>query len=154
MFDLDRMKEALEGESFRVPTGLSREQLSFLIKLASSNDKVYREIETLTDENMKGSIKEMMYDKKQWDSEVLKTGGISYYSPPNPDMKTTSDGKLYKTRYRVAMTSKNCDKLLKFRIKTASGDIFSVASKTCGEAQLVVDSVFGSNMYRVSQMLY
>lgn len=154
MFDLERMKEAMESPSFRVPVGLHKEQTRFLILLSTKNEKVYREIETLTDENMKGSIKELMYAKKEWDSEVLTVGGISYYALPNPEGRTTSDGKLFKPKYRVAMTSKTCDKLLKFRIKTASGAIFSVASKTCGEAQMVVDSVFGSGMYRVSQMLY
>lgn len=154
MFDLEKMKEAVEIPSFHMPLGLNKEQKRFLILLAAKDDKTYREIETLNDENMKGSIKEMMFDKREWDSEILTSGGISYYTLENPDKRTTSDGKLFKTKYRVAMTSRNCDKLLKFRIKTASGAIFSVAAKTCGESQLVVDSIFGAGMYRVSQMLY
>lgn len=153
MFDLERMKEAVEQESFRMPVGLNAEQKRFAIKLASKDEALYRQIESLTDENMKGSIKELMYNKKLWDSEILKVGGISYYALPNPEKRTTSDGKLFKEKYRVSMTSKVCSKVLKFRVKTASGAIFSVASKTFGEAQMVVDSVFGKNMYRVSQML-
>ena len=103
---------------------------------------------------MKGSIKELMFSKKEWDSEILSEGGISYYYPKNSELRTTSDDKPFKGRYRVSMSSRKNEKLLKFRIKTASGDIFSVASKTCGEAQFVVDDLFGKNMYRVSQMLY
>lgn len=153
MFDLERMEEALQGESFRVPKGLTRGQLSFLIKFSTTDKKTYRDIESLTDENMKGSIVELMYSKKLWDEEILQVGGISYYPLPNPEKRTTSDGKLFKTKYRVSMTSKTNSTKLKFKVKTASGAIFSVASKTCGEAQMVVDSIFGKGMYRVSQML-
>lgn len=154
MFDLENMKEAVEIPSFHMPLGLNKEQKRFLILLAAKDDKTYREIETLNDENMKGSIKEMMFDKREWDSEILTSGGISYYTLENPDKRTTSDGTLFKKKYRVSMTQKRKGKLLKFRIKTASGEIFSVASKTCGEAQFVVDSLFGKNMYSVSQMIY
>ena len=154
MFDLERMKEAVESPSFRMPVGLNYEQKSFLFKLASKDEKTYRQLECLTDENMKGSIKELMFTKKEWDSEILSEGGISYYYPKNPELRTTSDDKPFKSRYRVSMSSRGNEKLLKFRIKTASGAIFSVASKTCGEAQFVVDDLFGKNMYRVSQMLY
>lgn len=154
MFDLERMKKAAEIPSSYVPLVMNKEEKIFLILPPAQDDKTNLEIETLNDENMKGSIKEMMFDKKEWDSDILTSGGISYYTLENPDKRTTSDGKLFKTRYRVAMTSRNCDKLLKFRIKTASGAIFSVAAKTCGEAQYVVNSIFGKNMYSVSQMIY
>lgn len=154
MFDLERMKEAMSQEDFRMPTGLHKEQKRFLIKLASNDKKLYRQIGCLTDENMKGSIREIMYNKKLWDDEILLSGGVSYYNIENAENRCTADGKPFKAKYRVAMTSRDCDKLLKFRIKTASGAIFSVGSKTFGEAQLVVDEIFGSGMYRVSQMLY
>ena len=153
MFDLARMEEALKGESFRVPTGVTREQLRFLINLSGSNEKLYREIETLTDENMKGSVVELMYAKKVWNDEILDKGGVSYWQLDNPEKRATSDGKLFKAKYRVAMTSRECDVKLKFKVKTASGSVFSVAAKTCAEAQMVVDAVFGRGMYRVSQML-
>lgn len=150
MFDLERMKKAVEGETFRVPSGLNLEQLRFLLLLP---EDTHRDLQFLTDENMKGSIRELMLEKKVWDSEILETGGVSYYKLENPEKRTTSDGTLFKSKYRVAMTERRKGKLLKFRIKTASGEIFSVAAKTCGEAQMVVDSIYGKGMYSVSQML-
>lgn len=150
MFDLEEMKNAVEGETFRVPSGLNLEQMKFLLLLS---EDTHRDLQFLTDENMKASIRELMVEKKVWDSEVLETGGVSYYKLDNPEKRTTSDGTLFKSKYRVAMTERGKGKLLKFRIKTASGEIFSVAAKTCGEAQMVVDSIYGKGMYSVSQML-
>ena len=150
MFDLERMKKAVEGETFRVPSGLNLEQMKFLLLLP---EDTHRDLQFLTDENMKASIRELMVEKKVWDSEVLETGGVSYYKLYNPEKRTTSDGTLFKSKYRVAMTERGKGKLLKFRIKTASGEIFSVAAKTCGEAQMVVNEIFGKGMYNVSQML-
>ena len=150
MFDLEEMKNAVEGETFRVPSGLNLEQMKFLLLLP---EDTHRDLQFLTDENMKASIRELMVEKKVWDSEVLETGGVSYYKLYNPEKRTTSDGTLFKSKYRVAMTERGKGKLLKFRIKTASGEIFSVAAKTCGEAQMVVDSIYGKGMYSVSQML-
>lgn len=151
MFDLERMKEAVESESFRVPTNLTTEQMRFLILLP---EKTHREIQSLTDENMKGSIKELMFKKKVWDEEILTEGGVSYYKLDNPEQRRTSDGTPYKEKYRVACTKKREGKLLKFRVRTPTDEIFSVQAKTCGEAQFVVNSVFGAGMFRVSQMLY
>lgn len=153
MLDIEYIKEAVESPSFRMPSGLEREQKRFLIKLASTNEKLYRELELFNDDLMKESVIELMFEKKVWNPEILEVGGISYYELKNPEGRTTADGKLFKNKYRVAMTRNGKGKLLKFRIKTASGEIFSVASKTCGEAQYLVDSIFGKSMYRVSQML-
>ena len=55
-----------------------------------------------------------------------------------------------KERYRV---SGDRSKLLKWKIRTASDEIFSVSAKGQQEAQLVVDEIFGSGRYRVSQFL-
>ncbi len=154
MFNLERMKEAVDSPSFRMPVDLSNEQKLFLLDLASKDEKTYRQLECLTDANFKLSIKELMYKKKRWDSEILEVGGVSYYSPTYPEKLLNSEGSPYKAKYRVAKTSRECDKLLKFRVKTADGKIFSVASKTQGEAQYVVDNLFGKGHYRVSQMLY
>ena len=87
---------------------------------------------------------------KQWDSEILKHGGISYWYVK--DLDKVRSGEM-KERYRVAMKSGDCDKMLKWKIKTASDCMFSVASKGQREAQLVVDQIFGKGMYRVSQFL-
>ena len=151
MFDLERMKKAVEGENFRVPSGLSLEQMHFLFLLP---EETHRDLQFLTDENMKSTIRELMLEKKVWDSEILETGGVGYYKPSYSEEILTSGGDVYKPRYRVAKTSKECDKLLKFRIKTADGEIFSVTSKTQAEAQFVVDDIFGKGHYRVSRMLY
>lgn len=146
--------EVQKDFDFRVPTGLTDTQYVFLNDLYKKSYKLYKEISSLSDEAFKGSIKEMMYTKKWWDSEILEKGGISYYKPNYSEELLTSGGDVYKPRYRVAKTSKECDKLLKFRIKTADGEIFSVTSKTQAEAQFVVDDIFGKGHYRVSRMLY
>lgn len=59
-----------------------------------------------------------------------------------------------KSRYRVAMTHKRQHtKKLKWKITTASGEIFSVAAKRQSDAQTVVNELFGNNKYKVSSML-
>lgn len=167
MFDLERMKKAVEGENFRVPSGLNLEQMKFLLMLPEDTRS---DLQFLTDENMKIYIRELMLEKKVWDSEVLETGGVSYYKLDNHEKRVTSDGTPFKSKYRVALTLNSTSafrrkailegkedmsllKPLKFKIKDASGNIFSVASKTCGEAQAIVDSLYGKGHYRVSQMI-
>ena len=137
-----------------MPVGLSLEQKRFFILLcAKETGEMYEELSLLSEEGVKNKLKAIMFEKKEWDDSILTIGGISYFKLSNSNKLCTSDGNLFKPKYRVAMTSDECDKKLKFRIKTASGSIFSVASKTGGEAQAVVDSIFGRGMYRVSQML-
>lgn len=88
-----------------------------------------------------------MTDKK-WNEEILVSGGISYYYP------TKSDNVELKDRYRVAMTYKReHTKKLKYKVKVASGEIFSVAAKSQSEAQEIVNQLYGKRMYRVSQEL-
>ena len=101
------------------------------------------------------TLKEIMYNKKQWDSSVLSEGGFSYFYP---EKLIGSDLDLSK-RYRVAMTYKgrfnevSYDKKLKFRVRLANDEIFSVAAKTSKEAQSVIDMLFGKGHYKVSTML-
>ena len=110
---------------------------------------------------------DMMFKAKLWNVEILNEGGFSYFYPTDEmKAKTTT----LKDRYRVALTLNSTSpirrkavlegkedmsllKLLKFKIKDASGNIFSVASKTCGEAQAIVDSIYGKGHYKVSQMI-
>ena len=109
---------------------------------------------------------EEMFKAKLWNVDVLNQGGVSYYYPTD-DMKDKTP--TLKNRYRVALTLSPTSPLrrkailegkedmsllkpLKFKIKDASGNIFSVASKTCGEAQAIVDSIYGKGHYKVSQM--
>lgn len=95
--------------------------------------------------------KEEMLDKKLWDVRVLSEGGFSYFYP---EPKLGADALELKKRYRVSCTYKDeHTKLLKFKIKKADGEVFSVAAKTQSEGQAVVDGLFGKNMYRVSQMM-
>ena len=108
-----------------------------------------------------------MYKAKLWNGEILNSGGFSYYYPTD-EMKAKTP--TLKDRYRVALTLNSTSairrkailegkedlsllKPLKFKIKDASGNIFSVASKTCGEAQSIVDSLYGKGHYKVSQMI-
>lgn len=108
-----------------------------------------------------------MFKAKLWNVEVLNNGGISFYYPTD-EMKSRTP--ILKDRYRVALTltptaplrrkailegkeDMSLLKPLKFKIKDASGNIFSVASKTCGEAQTIVDSIYGKGHYKVSQMI-
>ena len=88
-----------------------------------------------------------MTDKK-WNEEILIQGGVSFYYP------TKSDTVELKDKYRVAMTYKReYTKKLKYKVKLANGELFSVAAKSIKEAQAVVDELFGARMYRVSEMM-
>ena len=110
---------------------------------------------------------EAMYKAKLWNVDVLSEGGFSFYYPTD-EMKAKTP--TLKDRYRIALTLSTTSpirrkaiiegkedmsllKPLKFKIKDASGNIFSVASKTCGESQAVVDSIYGKGHYKVSQMI-
>lgn len=98
--------------------------------------------------------KEEMLDKKLWDVRVLSEGGISYFYPePNLGIDNADTLEL-KKRYRVSCTYKDeHTKLLKYKIKKADGEIFSVAAKSMGEGQAVVNQLFGRGHYRVSEQL-
>lgn len=104
---------------------------------------------------------------KKLDEKILVEGGVSYYYP-NETMNDRN--KNLKDRYRVMLTLNPTStirrkavlegkedmsllKPLKFKIKDASGNVFSVASKTCGEGQVVVDAIYGKGHYKVSQMI-
>lgn len=110
---------------------------------------------------------EEMFKAKLWNVDVLNQGGISYFYPTD-EMKARTP--TLKDRYRVALTLNSTSSIrrkailegkedmsllkpLKFKIKDASGNIFSVASKTCGESQAIVDSLYGKGHYKVSQMI-
>ena len=110
---------------------------------------------------------ETMFKSKIWNVDVLSEGGFSYFYPTD-EMKSRTP--ILKDRYRVALTLTSTSPLrckaildgkedmsllkpLKFKIKDASGNIFSVASKTCGESQAIVDSIYGKGHYKVSQMI-
>ena len=100
---------------------------------------------TVSDSNMNSNSK--VIDKK-WNEEILIQGGTSYYYP------TKSDNVELKDRYRVAMTYKReYTKKLKYKVKLANGELFSVAAKSVKEAQAVVDELFGKGHYRVSEQL-
>lgn len=88
-----------------------------------------------------------MTDKK-WNEDILVRGGVLFFYP------TKSDNVELKDKYKVAMTYKReHTKKLKYKIKVASGEIFSVAAKSQLEAQEIVNQLYGKRMYRVSQEL-
>lgn len=87
---------------------------------------------------------------KVWKVGILSEGGISYWH--TKDLDAVKRGEL-KSKYRVAMARGGCTKVLKFKIRDASGKIFSVAAKTPREANAVVDEIYGKGMYSVSQAL-
>lgn len=110
---------------------------------------------------------ETMFKAKLWNVNVLTEGGVSYYYPTD-GMKAKTP--TLKDRYRVALTLNPTSSIrrkailegkedmsllkpLKFKVKDASGNIFSIASKTCGESQAIVDSLYGKGHYKVSQMI-
>ncbi len=110
---------------------------------------------------------EEMFKAKLWNVEILNEGGFSYFYPTD-EMKAKTP--TLKDRYRVALTLNSTSSIrrkailegkedmsllkpLKFKIKDASGNIFSVASETCGESQAIVDSIYGKGHYKVSQMI-
>lgn len=85
---------------------------------------------------------------KKWNEDVLVTGGISFFYP------TKIDNVELKDKYKVAMTYKReYTKKLKYKVKLANGEIFSVAAKSMGEGQAVVNQLFGRGHYRVSEQL-
>lgn len=89
---------------------------------------------------------EYLFKKKMWDERIMDKGGVSYYKPVSIHTE--------KEIYRVAMTYKRQHtKKLKWKITTASGEIFSVAAKRQSDAQTVVNELFGNNKYKVSSML-
>lgn len=166
MFNLsvEEIDELCNGKSFRVPDNLSSEQFLYWVSLS---EQACEEISCMNDPEAKEEIKRQMIIKKVWDDELLNIGGISYYYPTN-EMKARTP--TLKDRYRVALTLSPASpfrrkaileskedmsllKPLKFKIKDASGNIFSVASKTCGEAQAIVDTLYGKGHYKVSQMI-
>ena len=79
---------------------------------------------------------------KEWNEEILVSGGLSFF-------KDEDTGKVY----RVSMTSKTNKIVFKWRIKTASGGMFSISAKTNTEAQKLVNILYGKNKYTVSMML-
>ena len=94
---------------------------------------------TVSDSNM---------NSKKWNEEILVSGGVSYFYP------TKSDDAELKDRYRVSMTYKReHTKKLKYRVRLANGELFSVAAKSIREAQAVVDELFSKGHYRVSEQL-
>lgn len=90
--------------------------------------------------------------EKQWDSEILKIGGVSYWYIKDTDKVKLADNNI-KEKYKVSMCLGDNTKTFKWKIRTASDCIFSVTAKGQQEAQLVVDQIFGAGMYRVSQFL-
>ena len=85
---------------------------------------------------------EAMYKAKLWNVDVLNEGGLSF-------IKDEETSRVYK----VSMTNKSNDVVYKWRIKTATGEIFSVCSKTSSESQKIVNKIYGKNKYTVSMML-
>lgn len=134
------------------------------------SDKIMEILNDMVDEGHFEKVvskSELLYDRKIWNSDILTEGGLSYYYPTD-EMKAKTP--TLKDRYRVALTLTTTSLLrrkailegkedmsllkpLKFKIKDASGNIFSVASKTCGEGQAIVDSIYGKGHYKVSQMI-
>ena len=166
MFNLsvEKIEKLCNGKSFRVPDNLSSEQFLYWLSLS---EQACEEISCMENPKSKEEIKRQMIIKKLWDGEVLSQGGISHYYPTN-ELKDININ--LKGRYRVMLTLNPTSpirrkallegkedmsllKPLKFKIKDASGNIFSVASKTCGESQAVVDAIYGKGHYKVSQMI-
>lgn len=85
---------------------------------------------------------ETMFKAKLWNEDVLNEGGLSF-------IKDEETSRIYK----VSMTNKSNDIVYKWRIKTATGEIFSVCSKTSRESQKIVNKIYGKNKYTVSMML-
>ena len=85
---------------------------------------------------------ETMFKAKLWNVDVLTEGGLSF-------IKDEETSRIYK----VSMTNKSNDIVYKWRIKTATGEIFSVCSKTSSESQKIVNKIYGKNKYTVSMML-
>ena len=91
-------------------------------------------------------------NKKQWNKGILTDGGTSHFHLY--DLSDNSSSNVgYKDVYRVANTGGGCDTMLKWRIKTASNEIFSVAAKSESEAREVIGQLFGFGKYSISQLI-
>ena len=177
MFNLDRMKEAMKSSLHKIPARGSEQGITRVDFIRESILACGRNTNQVKCDNcgsdmqtsMKQSITKYEGDMKDetqathethethnkefvWGEGIMDLGGVSHFILKDCN-KTTADGTPYKLKYRVALTGTQCGKKLKWRIKTASGEVFSVQSKTLGEAQHVVDTAYGKGKYRVSQML-
>lgn len=141
MFNLSvqEIEELCNGKSFRVPDNLSSEQFLYWVSLS---EQACEEISCMNYPKAKEEIKRQMIIKKVWDDEILNIGGLSF-------IKDEETSRIYK----VSMTNKSNNIVYKWRIKTASGEIFSVCSKTSRESQKIVNKIYGKNKYTVSMML-
>lgn len=141
MFNLsvEEIERLCNSKSFRVPDNLTSEQFLYWVSLS---EQACEEISCMNDPKAKEEIKRQMIIKKVWDDEVLNTGGLSF-------IKDEETSRIYK----VSMTNKSNNIVFKWRVKTASGEIFSVCSKTSRESQKIVNKIYGKNKYTVSMML-
>ena len=73
--------------------------------------------------------------------DVIKNGGITYWH-------TEIDGK--KRKFKISITNKENDVILKYHVRLADGSRFSVNAHSYKDAQLVVDEIFSVGMYHVS----
>lgn len=73
--------------------------------------------------------------------EVLVHGGVTFYH-------TVVNG--VKRKFRISVTSEDNDVVLKYHVRLCEGNRFSVNAKSYSEAKLIVDELFGKNMYLVS----
>lgn len=72
---------------------------------------------------------------------VLVDGGVTFYH-------TVVNG--VKRKFRISVTSEDNDVVLKYHVRLCEGNRFSINAKSYSEAKLIVDELFGKNMYRVS----
>lgn len=164
--DIDRMKEAIASPTHKLPDGIgeSNSRIDFIrenILACGRNTNKYKCnncSSILKEEVMVDTQKEQVKvtrkvsSKKQWNKDILTEGGTSHYHLDNLSDNASSSAD-YKDIYRVAMTGKDCDTLLKWRIKTASNEIFSVAAKSESEAREVIGQLFGFGKYSISQLI-
>ena len=70
--------------------------------------------------------------KKEWNEDILRCGGVSYY-------------KLNNKWYKVSVCDGDNSVVLKFTIKDAMSRLVSVSAGSLKEAQQVIDSIYGTS---------
>ena len=115
---------------------MSLKEALIKIQQEKKEKEISVKIQAMLDEQKRllneGCVNNTTKVKKEWDDGILTEGGVSYY-------------KLNDKSYKVSVCDGDNDVVLKFRFKDAMGRWVSVSARSLKEAQLVIDSIYGTS---------